>query len=76
MVALIACVLIILLAIATPLLNGAGVLHPYTFHNELVGGLGRCPPALGGMGWSHLFGVEPAPVETSSPGLCSAPASP
>ena len=60
MVALVICILITLLAIAAPILNSAKVLQPYTFHDNLVGGLGSMPTGpWGGMSWSHLFGVEP-----------------
>jgi peptide/nickel transport system permease protein len=60
MIALVVCVLIVLLALAAPFLSGAGVLQPYVFHNNLVGGLGSMPTGpWGGMSWSHLFGVEP-----------------
>lgn len=60
MVALVLCILITLLALAAPFLNSAKVLQPYTFHNNLVGGLGSMPTGpWGGMSWSHLFGVEP-----------------
>jgi peptide/nickel transport system permease protein len=60
MVALVLCILITLLAIAAPFLNSAKVLQPYAFHGNLVGGLGSMPTGpWGGMGWSHIFGVEP-----------------
>jgi peptide/nickel transport system permease protein len=60
MVALVVCIFITLLAIAAPFLNSAKVLQPYTFHNDLVGGLGSMPTGpWGGMSWSHIFGVEP-----------------
>jgi peptide/nickel transport system permease protein len=60
MIALVLCVLITLLAIAAPFLNSAGVLEPYEFHNNLVGGLGSMPTGpWGGMSWGHMFGVEP-----------------
>ncbi|MBO0838185.1 MAG: ABC transporter permease [Actinobacteria bacterium] len=60
MTALVLCVLITLLALAAPFLNSARVLQPYAFHVNLVGGLGSMPTGpWGGMGWSHIFGVEP-----------------
>ncbi len=60
MIALGVCVLIVLIAIASPFLANAKVLEPYAFHNSLVGGLGSMPTGgWGGMGWSHWFGVEP-----------------
>jgi peptide/nickel transport system permease protein len=60
MIALGFVVLIVLLAIAAPFLSSAGVLQPYEFHNELVGGLGSMPTGpWGGISWAHWFGVEP-----------------
>lgn len=61
MVALVVSVLVILLgAIAAPLLQAAGVLRPDLPHNELVTGLGSIPESFGGgMSWAHPLGVEP-----------------
>ena len=48
------------LAIAAPVLQAAGVLDPYAFHNDLIGGLGSLPLGhWGGISTSHPFGVEP-----------------
>lgn len=60
MIALTLCIIITLLAIAAPFLASANILQPYTFHNNLVGGLGSMPTGgWGGISWSHWFGVEP-----------------
>lgn len=60
MIALTLCIIITLLAIAAPFLSSANILQPYTFHNNLVGGLGSMPTGgWGGISWSHWFGVEP-----------------
>lgn len=50
----------LLLAIAAPFLRMAGVLDPYGFHENLVGGFGTLPIGhFGGISWSHPLGVEP-----------------
>ncbi|HEY7048695.1 MAG TPA: ABC transporter permease [Jatrophihabitantaceae bacterium] len=60
MIALVMCILFALLAIAAPFMASAKILQPYTFHNNLIGGLGSMPTGgWGGIGWSHWFGVEP-----------------
>src|SRR5947209_2816357 len=60
MVALVIIVLVGLFAIAAPIMKAAGILDPYSFHNNKVGGFGSMPVGkFGGMGWSNLLGVEP-----------------
>ncbi|HET7305600.1 MAG TPA: ABC transporter permease [Segeticoccus sp.] len=60
MVALTVTVLFVLVAIAAPLLVRAGVLDPYTNHQNLVGGLGSLPSgSFGGASLQHPLGVEP-----------------
>src|SRR5436190_20205072 len=60
MTALVIVILVLLTAIAAPILKAVGVLDPYVFHNDLVGGLGSMPTgAWGGISLSHPFGVEP-----------------
>ncbi|SOD75123.1 peptide/nickel transport system permease protein [Jatrophihabitans sp. GAS493] len=60
MIALGVVIFTIVLAVAAPFLNALGVTDPYTFHNELVGGLGSLPLGTwGGISLAHPFGVEP-----------------
>jgi peptide/nickel transport system permease protein len=53
--------LYMLAAVAAPFLVKAGVLDPYTFHNNLIdGNTGGLPIGkFGGISWSHPLGVEP-----------------
>src|SRR3954447_18943099 len=60
MVALVVSVLLLVLAIAAPILAKLGVLDPYTTNDKLVQGLGSLPEGpLGGVSASHPLGVEP-----------------
>ena len=60
MIALAVSILVLILGIASPLLQQTGVLKPDLFHNDLVTGLGSIPESFGGgMSWAHPLGVEP-----------------
>jgi peptide/nickel transport system permease protein len=53
-------VLLVLLAVASVFLRGAGVLQPNTFHPELIDAtFGRPVGAFGGISWAHPLGVDP-----------------
>lgn len=50
----------VVVAVLAPLLSAMGVLDPYSFNNNLIGGLGSMPTGhWGGISLSHPFGVEP-----------------
>jgi peptide/nickel transport system permease protein len=52
--------LIVLCAIAAPILVAVGVLDPYTFHQDLLADDGVKPiGAFGGVSWEHPLGLEP-----------------
>jgi len=54
-------VLILLLAIAAPILKAANLIDPNTPHTELVQGIGSLPTgAFGGASATHWLGVVPA----------------
>jgi peptide/nickel transport system permease protein len=60
MVSFVASVVILLLAIAAPILVGLDVLNPYKFNQDLLAGDGVNPIGrLGGVSWDHPLGVEP-----------------
>ena len=60
MVAMGVSILIVLCAIAAPILVAVGVLDPYTFHQNLLADDGVSPKgALGGISASHPLGLEP-----------------
>jgi peptide/nickel transport system permease protein len=60
MVALSVVGLVSLMAIASPILKSLGVLDPYGFHANLIGGFGSMPTgSIGGISLAHPFGVEP-----------------
>ncbi len=60
MVALVAVIIVIIAALSAPILKSLGVIDPYAFHNDLIGGLGSMPTgSYGGISLSHPFGVEP-----------------
>jgi peptide/nickel transport system permease protein len=53
--------LLVLCAIAAPILVAAGVLHPNTFHQDLLGESGVNPAGrFGGISWDHPLGIEPS----------------
>ena len=61
MVALAMVVLILLLAIAAPILKAANLIDPNTPHTDLVQGIGSLPTgAFGGASAKHWLGVVPA----------------
>jgi ABC-type dipeptide/oligopeptide/nickel transport system permease subunit len=54
-------VLLILAAIASLILNAAGVLQPDTYHPDLIDATyGRPVGAFGGVGWARPLGVDPS----------------
>jgi peptide/nickel transport system permease protein len=54
-------VLLILAAIASLILNAAGVLQPDTYHPDLIDATyGRPVGAFGGVSWAHPLGVDPS----------------
>lgn len=60
MTALVFVVVVVLLAVAAPLLRMAGILDPYSFNYNLIGGFGSMPTGkFGGISLTHPFGVEP-----------------
>jgi peptide/nickel transport system permease protein len=60
MVSFVASVVILLMAIAAPILVGLDVLNPYKFNQDLLAGDGVNPIGrLGGVSWDHPLGVEP-----------------
>jgi peptide/nickel transport system permease protein len=60
MAAFVILVVVVLFALAAPLLRSFGVLDPYSFNPKLVGGFGSMPTgSLGGVTLAHPFGVEP-----------------
>lgn len=60
MVALVLGIFFVVLGIAAPFLVKFGVLDPYTYHTNLLGGLGSMPTgSFGGANADHLLGVEP-----------------
>ena len=60
MAAFVILVVVVLFALAAPLLRSFGVLDPYSFNPRLVGGFGSMPTgSLGGVTLAHPFGVEP-----------------
>jgi peptide/nickel transport system permease protein len=61
MISLAVSALIILCAIAAPILVAVGVLHPNTFHQDLLGENGVTPDGgFGGASWDHPLGIEPS----------------
>jgi peptide/nickel transport system permease protein len=52
-------VFFMLLAIAAPFLQAAGILDPYTQHPELLGEFSLPAGPWGGISWEHWFGVVP-----------------
>jgi peptide/nickel transport system permease protein len=61
MISLLVSVLILLCAIAAPILVGLDVLNPYKFNQDLMGDTGVNPDGrFGGVSWDHPFGVEPS----------------
>jgi peptide/nickel transport system permease protein len=53
--------LLVLCAIAAPILVAAGVLHPNSFHQDLLGESGVNPAGrFGGISWDHPLGIEPS----------------
>jgi peptide/nickel transport system permease protein len=60
MVSFVASTLIVLCAIAAPILVGINVLNPNEFHRDLLGVDGFNPGGrFGGVSWHHPLGVEP-----------------
>ncbi len=60
MIALVVVIIVILIAIAEPILRALGFFNPYKLHENLILGFGSVPQhARGGMSWAHPFGVEP-----------------
>lgn len=58
--ALVACVVLLLVAAASPLLSRWGVIDPFGTNPHLVTGVGALPTGpAGGMSWEHWMGVEP-----------------
>ena len=49
----------VVLAILAPILVAAGVLDPYTVHQNLIGDNGLPTGGAAGISWAHPFGVEP-----------------
>ncbi|MBW4032311.1 MAG: ABC transporter permease [Acidobacteria bacterium] len=49
----------VVLAILAPILVAAGVLDPYTPHQNLIGDNGLPAGGAAGVSWAHPFGVEP-----------------
>ena len=61
MVSLVLSVLIVLCAIAAPILVGLDVLNPNKFNQDLLGETGVNPTGrFGGVSWDHPLGVEPS----------------
>lgn len=60
MVAGVVCVIVVLTAALSPLLQQLRVIDPTTFNPDLVAGIGSLPEGdWGGMSWEHPLGVEP-----------------
>src|SRR5690242_15313633 len=54
-------VLIVLCAIAAPILVAVDVLNPNQFHQDLLGDTGVNPAGrFGGISWDHPLGIEPS----------------
>ncbi|CAN5432919.1 ABC transporter permease [soil metagenome] len=51
--------LYVVLAILAPILVAAGVLDPYTTHQNLINDSGLPTGGFGGISWAHPLGVEP-----------------
>lgn len=61
MVSFFVSLVIVLCAIAAPILVAAGILDPYTFHQDLLSEDGVNPQgAFGGVSWDHPLGIEPS----------------
>ena len=60
MTCLVILILLVLVAIAAPILNKLGLIDPDTNHSDLVQGIGSMPTGpFGGVSTEHWFGVEP-----------------
>jgi peptide/nickel transport system permease protein len=60
MIALVVIILAVLIAIAAPFLRVAGVLDPYSYHDNLLGNFSIPKGSFGGVTLKHPFGVDPS----------------
>lgn len=61
MVSFLVSAILVLCAIAAPILVAVGVLHPNEFHQDLLGETGVNPAGrFGGISWDHPLGIEPS----------------